>query len=273
MGKTGRNAPCPCGSGKKFKKCCLNTKPREQIVIVGSREPLRGFQYDKGKMEVMGITHDGRLIETETTFSQTQYTGQSGKEKVLSRVQDKVIANEVDLLNHLSSSFDLIIAVDTNTKVIESEIISVTGIVHCVVQKTLDPDGYYVDFPWHGVILFRNCSSELHPEKFGWMTVIKESIRRFLDKPKRIAIVTDHDLDNHGLYNDKKIPIFKDFYLPDNFALIYGRSDGPRQNIMNYVVKQCDTKSREILDRIEERGYFMDGKNSIQISQIPVPML
>jgi tetratricopeptide (TPR) repeat protein len=23
MGKIGRNAPCPCGSGKKYKKCCL----------------------------------------------------------------------------------------------------------------------------------------------------------------------------------------------------------------------------------------------------------
>ena len=23
MSKVGRNAPCPCGSGKKFKKCCL----------------------------------------------------------------------------------------------------------------------------------------------------------------------------------------------------------------------------------------------------------
>jgi preprotein translocase subunit SecA len=22
--KVGRNAPCPCGSGKKYKKCCLN---------------------------------------------------------------------------------------------------------------------------------------------------------------------------------------------------------------------------------------------------------
>ncbi len=22
----GRNSPCPCGSGKKFKKCCLNKK-------------------------------------------------------------------------------------------------------------------------------------------------------------------------------------------------------------------------------------------------------
>jgi len=24
--KTGRNDPCPCGSGKKYKKCCLNKK-------------------------------------------------------------------------------------------------------------------------------------------------------------------------------------------------------------------------------------------------------
>jgi len=22
-GKTGRNDPCPCGSGRKYKKCCL----------------------------------------------------------------------------------------------------------------------------------------------------------------------------------------------------------------------------------------------------------
>lgn len=25
--KVGRNEPCPCGSGKKFKKCCLHTPP------------------------------------------------------------------------------------------------------------------------------------------------------------------------------------------------------------------------------------------------------
>lgn len=24
MKKIGRNDPCPCGSGKKYKKCCLN---------------------------------------------------------------------------------------------------------------------------------------------------------------------------------------------------------------------------------------------------------
>lgn len=25
-GKVGRNEPCPCGSGKKFKKCCLEVR-------------------------------------------------------------------------------------------------------------------------------------------------------------------------------------------------------------------------------------------------------
>ncbi|MEY4631795.1 MAG: hypothetical protein RIQ81_1915 [Pseudomonadota bacterium] len=25
--KTGRNDPCPCGSGKKFKKCCGGVQP------------------------------------------------------------------------------------------------------------------------------------------------------------------------------------------------------------------------------------------------------
>jgi hypothetical protein len=28
--KTGRNEPCPCGSGRKYKKCCLN-KPDSAV--------------------------------------------------------------------------------------------------------------------------------------------------------------------------------------------------------------------------------------------------
>jgi tetratricopeptide (TPR) repeat protein len=30
MSKTGRNAPCPCGSGKKLKKCCADARPASQ---------------------------------------------------------------------------------------------------------------------------------------------------------------------------------------------------------------------------------------------------
>ena len=176
-------------------------------------------------------------------------------------------------MRHLSSSFNLIIGIDTNTKVIGGETISVTGIVHCVVQSMPEPDRYYANFPWHGAILFRNCPSELPSEKFGWMTVIQRVNREPLNKMKRFAMVTDHDLDNHTSYNNKQIPIFRDFYLPDNFILMYGRGDGPTQNLLNYAVKQCDKKSTEILRAIEQNGYYQHGDTKLSISRIPVPGL
>lgn len=39
MSKTGRNEPCPCGSGKKYKKCCLN-KPMKNSAIPSKRDEL-----------------------------------------------------------------------------------------------------------------------------------------------------------------------------------------------------------------------------------------
>lgn len=41
MAKIGRNDPCPCGSGRKYKHCCLNsergigTRTRLLVVIIG----------------------------------------------------------------------------------------------------------------------------------------------------------------------------------------------------------------------------------------------
>ena len=45
--KIGRNAPCPCGSGKKYKHCCLNAKaaePSEELLVWRRvRRALDGF--------------------------------------------------------------------------------------------------------------------------------------------------------------------------------------------------------------------------------------
>ncbi|MBU0986817.1 MAG: SEC-C domain-containing protein [Proteobacteria bacterium] len=49
--KTGRNAPCPCGSGKKYKKCCLD-KAEPPLDLLWRR---------------LGNTHD-RLIDKLLTF-------------------------------------------------------------------------------------------------------------------------------------------------------------------------------------------------------------
>ena len=34
MNKIGRNAPCPCGSGRKFKKCCLNRPVSAELPVL-----------------------------------------------------------------------------------------------------------------------------------------------------------------------------------------------------------------------------------------------
>jgi len=63
-GKTGkirRNDPCPCGSGLKFKKCCMDKKPSP-----GQRLRDRYFrQYKirlKGARDIEGIRKAGRLV-------------------------------------------------------------------------------------------------------------------------------------------------------------------------------------------------------------------
>ena len=38
----GRNAPCPCGSGKKFKNCCLNERYYEHThLVIHQKEPIK----------------------------------------------------------------------------------------------------------------------------------------------------------------------------------------------------------------------------------------
>mgnify|MGYP002631780494 CR=1 FL=1 len=37
VAKTGRNEPCPCGSGEKYKKCCQGTEPggtRNRLLLL-----------------------------------------------------------------------------------------------------------------------------------------------------------------------------------------------------------------------------------------------
>jgi hypothetical protein len=276
MAKVGRNDPCPCGSGMKFKKCCLDKKPRQQIVMVGSPEPLSGFYYDHEQMELVGLAADGRAIQPAVTYSQTQYEGQSGKEKVIARIQDKVIRDTAALMRCLSSSFDLIIGIDTNTKTINGEKVSVSAVIHCEVQKhpeSTKPTSYYVNFPWNGVIVFRNCPEDLPAEKFGWLALIQGFMRDRQNVSKRVAFVTDHDLDNHIRFNDRKTPIFKNAYLPDNFTMMYGRSDGSNENLLNHVVKLCDKKSTDVLIELERAGCFQYGEMKIPIDRIPVPAL
>ncbi|MGB0387804.1 MAG: SEC-C metal-binding domain-containing protein [Ardenticatenaceae bacterium] len=69
MAKTRRNAPCPCGSGRKYKTCCgrkrastgaTSASSRVQEVLEGLRPALRmkgGVLYDPEENGFFAIVH------------------------------------------------------------------------------------------------------------------------------------------------------------------------------------------------------------------------
>jgi len=59
--KVRRNDPCPCGSGLKYKKCCMN---RETILDAGQNRDLYCRKYNirlKDEKDIEGIRRAGRL--------------------------------------------------------------------------------------------------------------------------------------------------------------------------------------------------------------------
>jgi len=77
MAKVGRNQPCPCGSGKKYKHCCLS-QDRASGAQAGRQAPQRppnglpeyGLFFaeddlDKLSNRVVDLVNDGRLEEAE----------------------------------------------------------------------------------------------------------------------------------------------------------------------------------------------------------------
>jgi tetratricopeptide (TPR) repeat protein len=71
MGKPGRNDPCPCGSGKKYKKCCLvaNAAHKSPAPVLKSRDQPYVFADDDFDDDVSNRIVDlidaGQLDEAE----------------------------------------------------------------------------------------------------------------------------------------------------------------------------------------------------------------
>lgn len=271
MVKIGRNERCPCGSGKKFKKCCLNKRPQEQVVTIGSMEPLSGIQYNAENKMIFGLTADNRHVELNSIISQKHYVSESNKERIIYRVSNEFITSEADLYRYLSS-FDQIIAVDTNTKKFGSNIISASVVLCCrikernIIERT-------IDVKQKGIVLFRDCPQQINEEKVSWLTVINSISNIYENRNRRYALITDHDLGNHDLYNNGRKPIWREFYLPNNIRLVYARSDGPQENLLTFMIKEADKRANSILENIIIGNKKKGGPNEIHVNDIPIPLL
>lgn len=71
MKTTGRNDPCPCGSGKKYKKCCLaddeQGRNKPPVKVLGSIEELKAEieELDDLSNSVVTLINDEKWEEAE----------------------------------------------------------------------------------------------------------------------------------------------------------------------------------------------------------------
>lgn len=62
MGKIGRNQPCPCGSGRKYKRCCLSLHDRARAALAVPL-PLERFDDHFGHLDALSDAVLDRLDE------------------------------------------------------------------------------------------------------------------------------------------------------------------------------------------------------------------
>jgi tetratricopeptide (TPR) repeat protein len=78
MAKVGRNDPCPCGSGRKYKKCCLPSQSEPAPAAAVTTRGIADFDLlleddddlDEISNGVVDAIHAGRLDEAERLCQQ-----------------------------------------------------------------------------------------------------------------------------------------------------------------------------------------------------------
>ena len=68
MTKIGRNQPCPCGSGRKYKRCCGQRDPAQVLAL--RAKPPKGYHWaetdlDRLSNSVVRLVGEGRLDEAD----------------------------------------------------------------------------------------------------------------------------------------------------------------------------------------------------------------
>jgi len=74
MAKIGRNQPCPCGSGKKYKRCCWERDRNARVDVVPEAEPCSDLfdivELDRLSNSVVDLVNKGRLDEADAVCEQ-----------------------------------------------------------------------------------------------------------------------------------------------------------------------------------------------------------
>ena len=92
--KIGRNDPCPCGSGKKYKKCCLGKEDFQNSRMAAENYARKYKIRLKSPKQIEGIRRAGRLVLDTLDLVERQLKVGMSTEEINTIVHDYTIKND-----------------------------------------------------------------------------------------------------------------------------------------------------------------------------------
>jgi methionyl aminopeptidase len=146
LAKVGRNAPCPCGSGLKYKKCCLgkSISPQQDIeALYASKYSIR----IKKKRDIEAIRRAGRLVLDTLDLVESAIKPGMVTEEINTLVHEFTIKNGATPAPLNYRGFPKSVCVSTNEVICHgipgNRVLNDGDIVNVDVTSILN--GYYAD--------------------------------------------------------------------------------------------------------------------------------
>ncbi len=274
------NKPCYCGSGKKTKKCHPNErKPRTTEIIYNL-----GEMRTVNKIDLNTLTGEAKFYFDDNKFDIESANLSLGYERPTKRKSLNKIPlaeNKFTLSADLALlDFDLLLAIDTNTVKINQNTLSVSCLVAGKIEKVADRPFNkqlnvttlnLIGYEPPTVIAMWNVAEK--PENLGWMTLIEAVLRSaFYNKDLKIGLIVDSDYGNLESFNKRELPIYNNFFLPQNMKMIYASSDSGSEYAVNKLIRIADSTANKLTSEaieLSETGKFDEFLGSKPVENQP----
>jgi hypothetical protein len=101
--KTGRNDPCPCGSGKKYKKCC--GAPKGEVKTVRTKD-IKDFELTPGLAEALTASLDASYLEYFSAAGSGMSTKEAERRIAAIPEGKRYLTRVLDSLDNAFADFD-----------------------------------------------------------------------------------------------------------------------------------------------------------------------
>lgn len=231
-------------------------KNNKRKRIRSPKKEVHEFVHFRSNKSQVNISWDemGRLVcpeaDPESVCVYKGYIRNSGKEKIVSKTFANNGMAHFSQQNHILENFNSIAAIDTNNYKFSGRNLAIAAPYFCKnLKETAYKPTEAVSMPF---FIIENIQPGLNAEVVGWHLFIKHIIPILnLKKWEKLALVVDSELGKHKAMNNRNLPYYSNYFLPENVTLIYASAD-TGNDPLNKLIKECDKSSKKYFKQIQE---------------------